>query len=44
MLKNVELNVQELGGSKLMRALTDHVKKFPFNPKSNGKPLKSLNE
>lgn len=43
-LESTELRVQEIGRSKTTRALTDHVKKFIFNPKSNGKPLKRLNE
>lgn len=43
-LETTELNVQEAGGSKIMKALTDHVKKFLFNPKTNGEPLKRLKE
>lgn len=43
-LETTKLNVQEAGGSKIMRAFIDHVKKFLFNPKTNGEPLKRLNE
>lgn len=43
-LETVELKVQETGGSKIMRALIDHVKKFTFNPKTNGEPLTRLYE